>query len=127
MASVAAACALLPKPRPKTALRGSVADQGDITWTRACVLPSERPVAVEILPPVAFADIPCTGRVKYVVLSLVDCCKRNTKGALLGREHAASSIALDFRGIIAAFSTKPRRDEHIWPQGRITGKSDLDR
>ena len=64
---------------------GQCADQGDITWTRACVLPSERPVAVEILPPVAFADIPCTGRVKYVVLSLVDCCKRNTEGALLTR------------------------------------------
>ena len=69
-------------------LPGQCTDQGDIARARACVLPSERAIAVKILPTVAFADVARAGYVECVVLSFVDGCKRKTERALLGRKHA---------------------------------------
>src|SRR5690348_6077059 len=87
---------------------GQRADQRDIAGTRAGVLPSERAVAVKILPPVARADIACAGRAECILLAVSDSRERETEGALLGRKHASRSIAPDFRCIVTAARTEPR-------------------
>jgi len=51
-------------------------DQGDIAGSRACELPSERAIAVKILPTVAFADIARARRAKRILLGVVDGRKR---------------------------------------------------
>ena len=80
---------LLPKPRPKTALRGSAPISATLPGPALGVLRRERAMAMEILPAIAFAHIAGARRSERILLSGVDGRKRETEGALLGRKHAS--------------------------------------
>ena len=80
---------------------------------------------MKILPAVAFTDIARTRRAERVCLSFIDGREGEAERTLLRRKHAARSITLDFRRIVATLSPKPWREQHIGSQGRVSDQIDL--
>ncbi len=123
-ASVAADCGLELSPSASVALRGEFPHQRHVARAGVPVGPGHRPVAVEVLPPVARAHVSGTRTAHGVTAGVVAGHECEAERSLFGAQRIDAPVADGGRQVPAAGAAEMRRQQDVRAQRLVSREAE---